>query len=229
MKITDLKFVAALTLGLFAIVGCAGDKDTDTDTDTDAVGDADTDADSDSDSDSDADADADTDTDTDTDTGTPDPFVFAANPATEYLRVDRAGMPAVNTALIASNDDYNAANPADDVANQFTGEIMTSINFLHSALDDDLIGLGLTPCMPNNCTNYAAPLVLPDVIDIDSALPAGFPNGRLLEDPVIDITLAALLLEVGGGTHGLTDLVGTNPPANDVAFDVNFPYLAPAN
>jgi hypothetical protein len=75
-----------------------------------------------------------------------------------------------------------------------------------------------------------APLIIPDSIAIDVAADAGFPNGRTLTDPVIDITLAVILLDLGTPdvpVHTATDLVGTNPTANDVAFNDNFPYLAP--
>ena len=54
--------------------------------------------------------------------------------------------------------------------------------------------------------------------------PSGFPNGRRLEDEVVDITLAVVLLDLS--VHSVTDLVGLNPTANDRPFPVTFPYLA---
>jgi hypothetical protein len=73
-----------------------------------------------------------------------------------------------------------------------------------------------------------APLVLPDTLKVDTANPAGFPNGRALADPVIDVTLAVLLLDLS--VHSATDLVGAlNPATNDVAFLTEFPYVAPAH
>ena len=75
-------------------------------------------------------------------------------------------------------------------------------------------------------------LVVPDTLSIDPSAPAGFPNGRGLADPVIDVTLSVILLELtsgvcGDGACSPVTLVGLNPPANDVEFLEDFPYLAP--
>ena len=152
-------------------------------------------------------------------------FTFATNPASDYTRVDRMGMPAVATAVITSKDAYNADDPDDDATFKWAGEITANVQGLHAALDDDLTGLLLTPCDYATCVAQAAPLVIPDTISIDVTQPAGFANGRMLEDPVIDVTLAVVLLDLS--VHGLTDLVGVNPTANDVAFQASFPWLAP--
>jgi hypothetical protein len=151
-------------------------------------------------------------------------FTFQTNPATDYVRVDRAGMPAIATAVISSKDAYNASNPADDVAGEYVDEIVASITFLHDALDDDLTSLGITPCLVDDCVAAAAPLVLPDTLHIDVDAPSGFANGRMLADPVMDVTLALVLLDLS--VHGLTDLVGVNPTANDTDFKADFPFLA---
>jgi hypothetical protein len=164
-----------------------------------------------------------------------DPFVFDADPPTAYARVDRMGMPAVATAVIASKDAYNAADPVDDAAGTFVGEIVASVQFLHSALDDDLYALGLSPCGGSptepaigQCIDQAAPFVVPDTLTIDTSGVAGFPNGRALPDPVIDVTLALVLLDLSVHDVGLFAGLPLNPPANDVAFPPNFPYLADA-
>ncbi|NNE43345.1 MAG: DUF4331 family protein [Gemmatimonadetes bacterium] len=140
------------------------------------------------------------------------------------LRVDRMGMPAIATAVITSKDAYNVANPTDDAAGTFVGEITANVDFLHSALDDDLTGLGLTPCATGDCVGQAAPFVVPDVITLDTSQPAGFPNGRRLTDPVIDVTLALVLLDLS--VHPVDTLIGVNPTANDLPFGNRFPYLA---
>lgn len=170
------------------------------------------------------------------DTGTPPGgFVFVTDDPSTYARVDRTGMPAVATAVITSDDDYNSADPIDDAAGTFVGEIIANVDFLHSALDDDLIGLGLSPCGPSKtepsvgqCIDQAAPFVVPDVITLDLSQPSGFPNGRTLPDPVVDVTLALILLDLG--THPVDFLAALplNPAANDVPFPSGFPYLAPA-
>ena len=173
----------------------------------------------------------DTDTDTDTGTDTDDPFVFATDDVSAYTRVDRAGMPAINTAVITSKDDYNQADPADDANGDFVPEIIANLTALHDALDDDLIGLGLTPCTvvgdgSGSCVAQAAPLVVPDTLAIDGSATAGFPNGRTLSDPVIDVTFAVVLLDLSVHPVDLLASLPLNPPANDLPFDTNFPYLA---
>ncbi len=151
-----------------------------------------------------------------------------------YGRIDRMGMPAVATALISSKDAYNAANPTDDAAGAFVSEIVAQLTTLHTALDDDLIAAGLTPATVDEAVAQGAPLVVPDVITIDTTAPSGFPNGRRLTDTVIDVTLAVLLIDINGlgdsnGPHSPTTLVGVNPTANDLPFSAAFPYLAEPN
>ncbi len=151
-----------------------------------------------------------------------------------FARVDRMGMPAVATAVISSKDAYNAADPGDDAAGDFVGEITANLTAIHNALDDDLTGLGLTPASVNEAVAQAAPLVVPDVIALDTTVPSGFPNGRQLTDTVIDVTLAVVLLDINGlgasnGPHTPTTIVGVNPTANDQAFSGAFPYLAQPN
>ena len=152
------------------------------------------------------------------------------------VQMDRAGMPAVSTALIlAENKDaYNAASPADDAASTFVPDIIASLGVLHGALDDDLAGLSLTPCTvvgdgSGTCVGQGAPLIVPDVLSIDTTTPAGFPNGRRLSDQAMDITLAVVLLDLA--THGADTFAGLplNPAANDVDFQATFPYVAAAH
>lgn len=173
---------------------------------------------------------------------------FRTEPTDSYARVDRMGMPAVSTALVSSGmkNAYNDANPDRDAAGDFVGELAANLTAIHGALDDDLEGLGLSPCSMETTVNGlpecfgqevapgvpVASLVLPDTLRIDPKGAAGFPNGRRLVDPVIDVTLGVILLKLGascgGGTCGAATLVDPplNPPANDVAFDDAFPYLA---
>lgn len=72
-----------------------------------------------------------------------------------------------------------------------------------------------------------ASLVVPDVISINLAQPAGFPNGRLLTDPVVDVTLAALFLDLR--RHSVTTFAALplNPTGNDAVFRTGFPFFAP--
>lgn len=136
-------------------------------------------------------------------------------------------------------------------------------------LDDELVAFGLAPCtapelaIPGTClTQGGAAAVIPDVLKIDLDLPPGFhfdpatcgpvANGRALADPVIDIILAVLLLDItqpapvgwgvpcptkedpGAGASAFLAIgplggLSLNPPANDLAFEAAFPYLAAAH
>jgi len=161
-------------------------------------------------------------------------FDFRTEAPEDYSRVDRSGMPAIATALIASKDSYNQSNPTDDLAGTFVPEILNSLGTLHTALDTQLTDLGLTPCTvvgdgTGSCATFAVPLIIPDTLKLDTTEAAGFPNGRLLSDPVIDVTLAVALLELTGdpAPHAPDALVGVlNPPANDKSFLTEFPFLA---
>lgn len=158
-----------------------------------------------------------------------DAFVFAEEDASAFSQVDRHGMPAVNVALIASKDEYNMVGP--EATGDYVDEMTATVTAFHDALDDDLMMAGLVPCAPDACITQAAPLVVPDTLKIDTSMPAGFPNGRLLTDPVIDITLAVILLDLSMGGQTAATLAGVpiNPTANDVAFETAFPYVAPAH
>jgi hypothetical protein len=161
--------------------------------------------------------------------GDGDEFVFDETPAEDYTQVDRMGMPAINTAVITSKDAYNADSPESDAAGVYVTEITDNLTGLHAALDGDLTTLTLVPCMVTDCVAQAAPLVVPDTLKLDPATAAGFPNGRALTDPVMDITLAVVLLDLAVEGQDATSLVGVNPTANDVAFSDSFPYVAAAN
>lgn len=153
-------------------------------------------------------------------------FEFAEDDPASYSRVDRVGLPAVNTALITSKDAYNQGEPADDA--DFVPEISANVTALHDALDDDITALGLVPCAPAACLEVAGPIAIPDMLKINPAEPAGFPNGRQLEDQALDIILAVLLLDLGTDGQDAGTLAGVplNPPENDVPFSSTFPYLA---
>lgn len=156
-----------------------------------------------------------------------DTFVFAEDEPAAYTRVDRTGMPALGAVVIMNAQAYNEADPADDQAGAFVPEITESVTNLHAALDDDLVAAGLTACLPADCVSQAAPLVVPDTIKMSLSSPAGFPNGRRLTDPVVDMTLAVVLLDLSAAGQDVMSLVGTNPSENDVPFETAFPYLAP--
>lgn len=72
-----------------------------------------------------------------------------------------------------------------------------------------------------------AEAVVPDTLTLNLSAASGFPNGRKLPDPVIDVTLAVIFLDLSVNGPGTLAGLPLNPPANDVAFRDTFPYLAP--
>lgn len=90
-------------------------------------------------------------------------------------------------------------------------------------------GFDVTACLQQEVAPgvTVADLVVPDTLTLDLSAPAGFPNGRLLPDPVIDVTLAVIFLDLS--EHSPATLAGLplNPPMNDVAYRPDFPFLAP--
>ncbi len=71
-----------------------------------------------------------------------------------------------------------------------------------------------------------ASLVVPDTLQINFANASGFPNGRQLADPVIDVTLAVLFLDLTKHPATTFASIPLNPPANDLPFRTAFPYMA---
>lgn len=173
-------------------------------------------------------------------------FEFNMAAPDTFVRVDRMGMPAVSTALAFTDEEkaaYNDANPSDDAALTFATVLITNLGAIHGLLDGVLEDTaGVTPCSMDPDTSHPLDLpfciaqtigdggpsvvsiVVPDTLTLDTEGTTTFPNGRALADPVIDVTLAVILLDLTVNTA--LDLVGTNPAANDIAFRDAFPYLA---
>jgi hypothetical protein len=155
---------------------------------------------------------------------------FRSDAVGTYTRVDAMGMPAVATALVGSAM-KNAYNDGSPDSSTFAGEFVAQLTGIHAALDDDLAALNLAACdmtpQPDCVTQEVAAgvtvgdLVIPDQLKLDPGTPSGFPNGRDFDDPVIDVTLAVVLLDLGGvcgaGTCGAGTLAGLplNPPVLD--------------
>lgn len=197
------------------------------------------------------------------------PVAFRTDAATTYTRVDRMGMPAVSTALISDSDlkdAYNDADAAEDTnPGSFAlhaGGFLPTLGGVHAALDDDLTMAGLAPCSMSTNEDVAGlgsiprcaaqtfdgahpvvGLVIPDTLILDPTHASGFPNGRKLDDHVIDIVLAALLLDLGNaaavparpaGTCGgapcsaatFVASGGLFQTGNDATTLTEFPYLA---
>jgi hypothetical protein len=164
-----------------------------------------------------------------------DPYAFSREPLAAYRQVDRMGAPVVATVLLPTSqkDNFNEGNPEDD--GDFAPFVVKSLAQLHFELDDDLIALDMTPCAVDICTRQAVPKIVPDVLRLRLDQPDGFPNGRRLQDSVVDRILAIALLDLStpGDCRGEPCAFDSfvrlplNPPANDAAFLADFPYLAP--
>jgi len=141
-------------------------------------------------------------------------------------QVERMGRPAINTVFLPPNpfeasppdpmleDAFNFGEPADDQAS-FRDEVVDTLTLLYSlnnATDPN-------PGDDAATVQALADFLLPDILTVDTASGAGFPNGRRLADDVIDV-------ELGLVTEGL---ITTDCVANDSSFSSSFPYLAPAN
>ncbi len=186
--------------------------------------------------------------------GSVDAFIFLEDAPDAYTQIDRHGAVEAGTAGILGaeglgldegsdvsiRDDYNASNPEEDIAGMWVPQIGASVAFFHDALDADLTLLSLDVATDEETIAQAAPVVVPDTIKYDPSEPTGYPNGRALEDQVVDITLAAVLLDLANPSQSLRtfadldldaddpdNVTGLNPPANDVEFADEFPYLAP--
>ena len=169
--------------------------------------------------------------------------------------VDAAGAPVNPGSLNPLNgfdnqrDALNRGDPAND-ARDFAfmltqGPQVNSLANYHFKLGPQLRMLGLTPCSTETvvppasiadvdisiCVAQVAPVVVPDAMTYDANQPAGWPNGRGYDDPVIDRLLAAALLRLGA-PHGLNDLVGVINRTGDetgTPLPAAFPFLRAAH
>ncbi len=126
-----------------------------------------------------------------------------------FRQIDRTGVPAVNVALVPFNqkNPYNAATPTVDKSGLFAPGIVGTLTALGASQQaiSTLAGVAV-----NNG----------DIIRLNTAQPSGFPNGRRLQDDVVDIILGIIV----SGT--LSD----NANANDInggVFGTAFPYILP--
>lgn len=133
-----------------------------------------------------------------------------------FRNIDRFAIPAVNVALVPFHrkNRYNAASPVDDKNLLFGSDIIATLTALGASQSaiDTLAGVAVAKG---------------DILRLDTAIantgngggtnaPAAFPNGRRLQDDVVDIILGI----VAGGP--LSD----NANVNDVAFQNSFPFIA---
>ena len=150
------------------------------------------------------------------------------------ITITGVGGGILNPAQAANNfndqrDQLNRGDPVNDArdfaAVLVAGPQSNSLKNIHFKIANELRALGLTPCSTtpgaataadenvDACVAQAAPVIIPDVIVYDFQVPAGFPNGRHLDDPVADRLLAAALLRISPisgapAPHNINTLVG---------------------
>ncbi len=168
-----------------------------------------------------------------------------------WVQVSRLGNPLVNEVLIPTErkDEWNRGTPLDDgrkFGNFYREPILAAlINRLYPGVvnapernRDDIEAIFLTglPNLNNTGTTRAEMLRLNLSIAPTAAVGAGnrlgvvggdnagFPNGRRLEDDVIDIAEKAVAGALKGNAVAL--LLGDGVNGNDVPFQQTFPYQA---
>jgi hypothetical protein len=180
--------------------------------------------------------------------------------AGDWVQVSRLGQPLINEVVIplGQKDFWNRSDPEDDA--QFLSlyrspEVTKLENALYPVLDnadetgrDDLVAILLTGIPGVNSTGPKKEDLLRLNTSIDPAGPvgtgnrlgalggdlAGYPNGRRLEDDIVDIDLRAFAEGYGSflnGALGLpnrspNNLLGDGVDHNDETFSTTFPYVA---
>ncbi len=182
-----------------------------------------------------------------------------------WVQVSRLGEPLVNEVVIplGQKDRWNGSEPESDAQfapRYLTPEVTALENLLYPVLSDapqsgraDLVAVLLTGVEGLNHTGD----VQADLIRLNTSIPpaapvgagnrlgalagdfAGFPNGRRLEDDVVDIELRAFACGYGpivgplvqapcGGDANRTpnNLLGDGVDRNEKSFMTTFPYVA---
>jgi hypothetical protein len=123
-----------------------------------------------------------------------------------FQTIDRMGNPAINTALIpfARKDEYNFATTKDDAAGVFANDIVATLTALGTNAEN--IGILASVAVTNG-----------DFLRLNTSAAPGFPNGRRLEDDVIDTILFFIANQ---------NKLGDNVNANDVPLPGSFPFFA---
>ena len=89
--------------------------------------------------------------------------------------------------------------------------------------------LDVTPCLTQTVAGRSvASLVVPDVLTFDPTKASGFPNGRQLQDPVVDLEIAALFLDLRTVPVDTLAKLPLDPSGNDKPLPGVFPFLADA-
>jgi len=174
----------------------------------------------------------------------------------DNVQVSRLGMPLVNEVVVpvALKDYFNASRPKNDaqylpavqdpelphLLNLVYGTEVPDSNEDRAGIQRaDLIQVFLTG-VPG--LNKPDGVVASEMLRLNMAIPpcssgcstlgvidgdiAGFPNGRRLDDDVIDVSLRVVLGVLLPDHQAIADTIGDGVDANDVPFEGSFPYVA---
>src|SRR5436190_15497859 len=164
-----------------------------------------------------------------------------------WVQISRLGNPLVNEVLIPTTlkDQWNTTKPADDKQYEqyYTSPILAAVmNTLYPGVinapeknRDDLVAVLLTGVPSLNFTgtthadmlrlNMSVPVTAkPNRLGVFGGDTQGFPNGRRLEDDVIDISEQAVAGKLK--QNGVADVLSDGVDANDVQNLPFFPYEA---
>jgi hypothetical protein len=169
--------------------------------------------------------------------------------STKWVQVSRLANPLINELLIPTQlkDKWNASSPNQDKQweQYYTSPVLAHLlNVLYPSFGPfpetnrtDLVNVLLTG-LQTPALNYTGPTLADELrlnLGIKPTAPvgkgnrlgvlggdlAGYPNGRRLEDDVVDISERA----VGGALVGHSLPLGDGVDANDQAFQTSFPYV----
>jgi hypothetical protein len=169
--------------------------------------------------------------------------VLKADSRGKYRQVSRLGMPLVNEVVIPlkAKDKFNASEPKDDaqflkfVTNPVLPKVVEAVLKVPAPKEprDDLVQVFLTGVPELNQPDKVTPSEMLRLnltpfegqkvnrLGVIGGDNNGFPNGRRLEDDVLDIALQVVEGELVGAKNDLGDGVNTN----DVKFEKAFPYI----
>ena len=139
------------------------------------------------------------------------------------MQVDRAAVPAVNTALIPfpRKNEFNLASTLDDASGLFANSIVGTLTALGTnaanigilanvaVVNGDILRLNLST--PNLSLGFGERITTPGY--------TGFPNGRRPGDDTVDTLLYFIT------NQALT--MGDNVTSNEVPLGAAFPFFAP--
>lgn len=134
---------------------------------------------------------------------------------------------ALALTLAACDDDDNDSRPTPTP----TGTPTTTPSPSQASRNiDRCLSQVIVPATSTSTAVTVPSLILPDTLKLDFNRPNGFPNGRGFDDPVVDLTLAALLLDLTRQGQTAETLVGIlNPPrGTGNATSSVFPFIGPA-